>query len=67
MFELIVGLALTAFYIWMAWKVVDRAGWNGAWSLTLLIPLVNIVMIFMFAFKTWPIHRHGGVQAATFD
>ena len=41
------------------WRGVRRAGYSGAWSLFLLIPLVNIIMIWVFAFATWPVEEKG--------
>lgn len=48
-------LAPTIVTIWASWKVVARAGYHGAWSLTLLIPLVNLVFLYVFAFSRWPV------------
>lgn len=59
----IVGLAVFVLYIYMAWKVVAKAGYHGAWSLTLLIPLVNIAMIYIFAFSKWPVLRNRAAPA----
>ncbi len=39
------------------YRIAAKAGYNGWVSLLLFIPLVNIVMIFIFAFSTWPIER----------
>lgn len=41
--------------LWGAWHGVRRAGYNGAWVLVLLIPVINIIMMYVFAFSTWPI------------
>jgi hypothetical protein len=35
-------------------KILQRAGWNGWLSLLWLIPGVNIVMLWVFAFGSWP-------------
>ena len=43
--------------IWAAYKVVQRAGYSGAWAFTLLIPVVNLVMLYVFAFSDWPALR----------
>ncbi len=43
-----------------AWRIVSRAGFPGVLSLLLLIPLVNLVMIWVFAFVRWPSQRNGG-------
>ncbi len=43
--------------LWGAWHGVRRAGYRGAWVLVLLIPIVNIIMMYVFAFSGWPIER----------
>lgn len=43
--------------LWGAWTGVQRAGFSGFWALLLLVPLVNMIMIYVFAFSTWPIER----------
>jgi Mn2+/Fe2+ NRAMP family transporter len=40
-----------------AWKIAKKAGFAGAWSLLMLIPLVNIAMLWVFAFARWPTLR----------
>lgn len=36
------------------WRIASKAGFHGAWSLLLLVPLVNLVTIWVFAFVRWP-------------
>ncbi len=43
--------------IYGGWNGVRRAGYKGAWSLILLLPLLNIIMLYVFAFATWPVER----------
>jgi hypothetical protein len=52
-FGLIAGILMVI----PAWKIVAKAGYNGAWALLLFIPLVNIIMLYVFAFNTWPTER----------
>jgi hypothetical protein len=35
-------------------QVIHKAGYSRAWVLVLLIPLVNVVMLWVFAFSRWP-------------
>ena len=37
------------------WRIVKRAGYGGAWSLFALVPLVNIILLWVFAFTRWPV------------
>lgn len=41
--------------LWGAWHGLRRAGYSGIWVLVLLIPVVNIIMMYVFAFSRWPI------------
>jgi hypothetical protein len=49
-------IVLLTFYI-PAWRIVSKAGFHGALSLLLLVPLVNIVMLWVFAFVPWPVEQ----------
>jgi hypothetical protein len=42
------------------WRIVSRAGFPGAFSLLALIPMVNILMLWVFAFISWPNERPSG-------
>ncbi len=42
------------------WKIFSRAGFPGVLSLLMIIPIVNLVMIFFLAFAEWPAMRGGG-------
>jgi len=42
-----------------AWRIASRAGFSGALSLLMLVPLVNIVLLWVFAFITWPSEKSG--------
>lgn len=54
----ILVFALVLFYI-PAWRIVSKAGFPGALSLLMLVPLVNIAMLWVFAFVRWPVEsRH---------
>jgi uncharacterized membrane protein YhaH (DUF805 family) len=53
-FMILISLALTLI-IW--WRIFSKAGWSGALSLLMLVPFVNLIMMFYVAFATWPIQR----------
>ncbi|WP_347986389.1 hypothetical protein [Methylomonas sp. AM2-LC] len=40
--------------LWLAYRILQKAGFDGRWALVLLIPIVNIIMIWVFAFNEWP-------------
>ena len=57
---LIVGLFYLVFLVLMiaAWvKILTKAGYSGWWILIGLVPLVNMIMFFVFAFSDWPALR----------
>lgn len=43
------------------WRILVRAGHRGAWSLLLMVPLVNIAMLYVFAFARWPVEDPSSV------
>lgn len=42
------------FVLWLGYKILSKAGLDGWWTLALLVPVVNIIMIWIFAFCHWP-------------
>lgn len=42
------------FVLWLGSKILDKAGLHKTWVFCLLIPVVNILMIWVFAFSRWP-------------
>ena len=56
-FLLLVG---TVLYIIPAWRIVSKAGFHGAFALLMLVPIVNIIMLWVFAFVKWPVERDAG-------
>lgn len=49
-----VVILLLAFSLWMIVRILQKAGLSGFWALTQLIPVVNIIMVWVFAFARWP-------------
>lgn len=47
-------LALLAVFFWAWASILRKAGYSGWMVLLALIPLVNMVMFFVFAFQKWP-------------
>jgi uncharacterized membrane protein len=44
------------------YKIFSKAGYHSGWgmSLAMLVPVVNVVLFFWFAFTTWPIEQKLG-------
>ena len=45
---------LLVLFSWLYSRIVARAGFSGWWALLSILPLVNFVMLWVFAFKDWP-------------
>jgi hypothetical protein len=46
--SLILGLIIN-------WRIAVQAGYSGPMSLLMLLPLVNIIILLIFAFSEWPV------------
>ena len=53
-FHWIIVLVVLAVYLVPAVRIVQKAGYSGWWCVLLIIPLVNIVFLWIFAFARWP-------------
>jgi uncharacterized membrane protein YhaH (DUF805 family) len=38
-------------------KILHKAGYSGWWSVLILVPILNLVMLYVFAFADWPALR----------
>jgi hypothetical protein len=50
----LIVLAAYVFCIWLFWRILAKAGFNGALSLLNLIPLGTFVILLILAFGQWP-------------
>ncbi len=53
----LLGFVLAVVFVIAYVQIVRRAGYSGWWILVLLVPILNVVMLLMFAYKEWPIQR----------
>jgi hypothetical protein len=37
--------------------IAKKAGYSGWWALTMIFPIVNIIMVWVFAFAKWPAEK----------
>ncbi len=51
---LFTGLFSGILFVPPLWRIVSKAGYAGAWSLLVLVPGLNILMLWVFAFSRWP-------------
>jgi predicted PurR-regulated permease PerM len=40
--------------VFPVWRILNRTGHSGLWSLLMFISLVNFVALWIFAFVSWP-------------
>ena len=50
-----VALVLLILIGWV--KILTKAGYSGWWVLIGFVPLVNFIMLLVFAFSDWPVLR----------
>ncbi|KAA0080919.1 hypothetical protein CIW54_22915 [Paraburkholderia sp. T12-10] len=54
---LIVFPLLLALYLVPAVRILRKAGYSGWLSLVLFVPLLNLIMYWVFAFVKWPLEQ----------
>ena len=53
----LIVLIAVGIYVVPCWRIVQRAGFSGGWSLLLFVPLVNVIALWVFAFMEWPVQK----------
>lgn len=53
LFLLLIGVLVVIPY----WKIWQRTGHSGAWGLLMLVPIANLISLWVLAFKDWPALR----------
>ena len=52
---LILVALFTVFFVWLFWRIFQKAGYNGALGLLCLVPSVGpLICLLILAFGTWP-------------
>jgi len=54
-FFVLVGLIVTVINVLVFCKIFSKAGYCWALGLLMLVPIANIIMVFVLAFADWPI------------
>ncbi|ABB10877.1 hypothetical protein Bcep18194_B0763 [Burkholderia lata] len=52
--QLVVSIVLVAVVIYPYVRIVRRTGHSGWWILTMFVPVLNFIMLWVFAFARWP-------------
>ena len=55
---LVFALVMTAVFVLPYFFIFKKAGWHWAMGFLMLLPLVNLVMLYVLAFARWPIENH---------
>jgi predicted PurR-regulated permease PerM len=50
----IVLLAVCAIIVFPVWRIFSRIGLPGALSLLMIVPLINLITLWIVAFIAWP-------------
>lgn len=59
---LISGFFLAIYFllpVWPCWVIAKRAGYSPVWAFLIVIPVVNIIVMWLFAFSRWPNEGNG--------
>ena len=56
---LLVIAPVAALMVVPAWRILQRAGHNGAWALLMLVPVLGFVVLWVLAFSKWPNDKDG--------
>ncbi|BDE70913.1 hypothetical protein [Delftia lacustris] len=56
---LLVIAPVAALMVVPAWRILQRAGHNGAWALLMLVPVLGFVVLWVLAFSRWPNDKDG--------
>ena len=51
------GCAIWLVFLIAYIKIISKAGYSGWWVLIMFVPIVNVIMLLVFAYKEWPIQR----------
>lgn len=52
--EIVLGLLFALFVFWLLGRILQKAGFDPLWMLVMVIPVVNVIMVWIFAFADWP-------------
>jgi hypothetical protein len=58
--HLLLILIITLVWFVPFWKIFKKAGFAPALSLLMILPLMNVVMLFFLAFSEWPALKKSG-------
>ena len=53
------GMAILGFLLFVLplMQIIHRAGYSRTWILAAVVPVANLVLLWVFAFRRWPVER----------
>ena len=57
MYGLVICLILVVLIIIPFWFIFSKAGYSKWLSLLMVVPIINVVMLYFLAFSAWPSQR----------
>jgi len=55
--SVIFSLIAIIFAVIIYWRIFSKAGYSGALSLLMFVPIANIIVLCVLAFGNWPIYK----------
>ena len=52
--QLVIVVMFIIIPVWIWGRIANKAGYSRWWVALMFIPLVNLIMIWVFAFANWP-------------
>jgi hypothetical protein len=52
-----VYIAIAVIFLIAYIRIIQKAGYSGWWILVGLVPILNVIMLLVFAFSRWPVLR----------
>jgi uncharacterized membrane protein YhaH (DUF805 family) len=53
----VIGFGFIILYFAAIIRILQKAGYSGWWCLIVFVPVMNVIMFYVFAFSTWPVLR----------
>ena len=63
--ELVIILAIAIGLVWPVCRICSKAGFPGLLGLLVMVPLLNLVLLFVLASAEWPALRERGPRTGT--
>ena len=53
----IISIAIAAYSLYCMWCIAKKAGYEPWYGLLMIVPILNVVLLYYFAFTEWPIEK----------